>query len=506
MNKLNAFTMWENSIIFCDGRYYYLDGKGGASLISKECAIEVEANYYAYQARMDVDRGGMHPERAYPGRGFSKDEDGRWKYTCPSEVEKLAGESKVSPIEGEFTIPSSVKISQDINQIRKKAFMGCSLLSRINIPETVQIIESEAFAGCDNLEKIVFTEKVQVIEEKAFLDTAFFRDENNWTYDALYLNGWLIKVRENAQGSFVVQDGTVGIANSAFCNCDKLTDILIPDSVKNIGSFAFKGCKSLLRIEFPKEVKKFGISVLSECTSLKHITLPAGIEDLSAMVANNTQLVSIKIPEGVTKIGSATFKNCTNLMEIELPDSITSISDTAFENTGYVNEKSNWEDGVLYLGKWLLMADDSVCGNYSIKDGTVGIADYAFGQFIKISCPDLTGLNIPDTVKYIGSSAFKRCVKLADVNVPDSVEHISDSIFRECNSLTQIRIPASVKTMDKWVFYRNMNLERLMIDNPNLKIDGAAIVNCPKLTIYAPEGSTAQEYAIKENIPFSSKY
>ena len=88
-------------------------------------------------------------------------------------------------------------------------------------------------------------------------------------------------------------------------------------------------------------------------------------------------LKAVKIPDSVTSIGSYAFYECTGLTSITIPDSVTSIGDDAFYYTGYYNNSSNWENGVLYIGNHLIAAKTDIT-SCKIKNGTVCIGDYAF--------------------------------------------------------------------------------------------------------------------------------
>ena len=68
----------------------------------------------------------------------------------------------------------------------------------------------------------------------------------------------------------------------------------------------------------------------------------------------------------------------------------------------------------------------------------LSIGDYAFNFQ-----DQLTQVTIPDTVMYIGESAFSDC-GLTSVTIPDSVIEIGSYAFRFCDNLTEITIPDTV--------------------------------------------------------------
>ena len=112
-------------------------------------------------------------------------------------------------------------------------------------------------------------------------------------------------------------------------------------------------------------------------------------------------ITSITIPDSVTNIDYEAFTECTSITSITIPKSVTRIGDGAFNNTGYYNNESNWENGVLYIGKCLIDAKASISGSYTVKAGTKLIASSVFEN-----CTGLTDITIPDSVTSIGESAF----------------------------------------------------------------------------------------------------
>ncbi len=97
------------------------------------------------------------------------------------------------------------------------------------------------------------------------------------------------KVRIPSEGEFEGRTYPVTeISQDAFCSCDSLTSINIPDSVTEIGEKAFLFCSGLTSISIPDSVTMIGSWAFEGCSNLRKI-----------IISDASLLEDAGVPEGV---------------------------------------------------------------------------------------------------------------------------------------------------------------------------------------------------------------
>lgn len=261
----------------------------------------------------------------------------------------------------------SVTIPYGVTSIAKKAFSGCTSLGSVSIPYGVTSIDESAFSGCTSLETFSIPDSVTSIGVNAFENTLWYDNQP----DGLVYTGKLAyKYKGTCPSHIDIKNGTVGIVESAFKFCDKLTSISIPYGVTSIGRDAFYCCNKLMDINMPDSVISLGFDAFGETKYYRdqpdgvvyigkfacgykgdlndypeNINIKNGTLGIADLAFRNGKLKSITFPEGLISIGESAFDSCSNLRSVSIPKSVTYIGDCAF---GFVD--LGWISNFLVYG------------------------------------------------------------------------------------------------------------------------------------------------------------
>ncbi len=188
----------------------------------------------------------------------------------------------------------------------------------------------------------------------------------------------------------------------------------------------------------------------------------------------------------VKEIKNSAFYGQTAVTKVHLPDSIEIIGSQAFYNTAFYNDENNWEDGALYIGKHLVAFKTDVSGSYTVKEGTLTIAAYAFNN------ATITGISLPTSLKYIGEGAFQNCTALTGtVRFPATQKEVLRYTFKNCYVLEEIILPEGITTIGDSAFYRCRAVTTFALPSTVTSVAPYAFYECLALeTVNIPEGVT----------------
>ncbi len=440
----------------------------------------------------------------------------RTSYTVPDNVQNICAESFRSAKNLKY-----VTISDTVRFVEYQAFKDCKSLESIVIPDSVETIGGEIFDGCENLKSVTIGSGVYKMYDDAFgycekLESINVDKDNQYfssdSYGVLYNKDKTSLVKfpmACTQTLYSVPNGVKSIAEKAFYSCEKLESVDIPDSVTTIGTSAFLFCENLSSITMGKNVEEVGeqafantayyynydnwedgVLYIGNCAVDSnfseydfHLEIKDGTRTIADSAFNWNGIGSVDIPDSVMYIGTNAFYGNSPLSTITIGSNVRKIGQYAFSETEFSWNDSNWENGLLYIGDYLVDTDGSISGKVAVKDGTKLICDNAFeGRY------DVAGIELPDSVKFLGDRAFMNCNSLKSVSLGSGITSLGDWVFYNCSQLESIVIPNSVKSIGNEVFYFCEDLKNVTIGSSVETIGDGAFHSCYELeTINIPD-------------------
>ena len=260
------------------------------------------------------------------------------------------------------------------------------------------------------------------------------------------------------------------IGKYAFCKCEKLIEIILPDQLSSIGEGAFYHCIYLECVKnFSNGLTNIEKCAFGGCFRLYEFEFPNSLEVIGECAFDGCGFLnSITIPASVKIIGKYAFRSCIYLDGITVDDS----------NTNYSSE-----GGVLFDKNKTVLKQypGSYCATnikrdpYIVPETVKYIEDYAFSY-----CSKLFSVEIPEGVENIGNYAFTGCCRLESIKIPSSVKHIGEYAFAECKSLNSVTIPDGITSIKNGTFF-DADLESIIIPNSVTNIEANAFYECYKL-------------------------
>ena len=386
-----------------------------------------------------------------------------------------------------------ISLPDSVTSIGEQAFNECTNMVQINIPKGVTTIGNYAFGGCSCL--------IEVYNASSLTLTAGSEDYGRIAYNAknvytptegasklsekdgyvFYIDGAekLLVWYTGKETALILPSDVSKIYNYAFARRSDLTSVKLNSGLTEVGNYAFNGCSGLKQLTLSgvdvigigafggcialetlnlNGVTTVGSSAFQDCDGLKEVVIPGTVETIeNSMFRDCGGLERVTVENGVQSIVMNAFLSCGKLNDIVIADSVTEIDSNAFLHTAYYNNEDNWDSDVLYIGKHLIKARDTLSGSYSVKEGTIYIARHSFS-----GCMNLTGVSMPDSLIKIDGYAFNKCSGLTSVSLGNGVKYIGECAFAE-SGIREIRIPDSVETIDSYAFQQCTQLSSAVI-------------------------------------------
>ena len=406
-------------------------------------------------------------------------------YNIPNGIKQIAGYAFIN-----CSNLTSITIPNSVTSIGYSAFSGCSGLTSITIPNGVKSISTLAFGWCTSLSSIHIPKSVTNIDYGCFAGCSSLAsitvDAENPIYDS----------RNNCNA--IIEKSS----NTLVCGCK---NTIIPENIKTIQALAFHSAM-FSTITIPNSVTSIEYGAFAFCSKLTSIKLPDNLTNIGPWAFGNcSELEFITLPERVTFIGDDAFQYCSSLNQINIPKSVKYIGLGILSNTKIYNDKSNWENGVLYVDDCIIDVEKDI-SECILKPNTRIIVAYSFEW-----CQNLTSLIIPETVEFIGAWVFyasglendesnwkngacyiDNClVKVIkdslqpNYHIEEGTRIIADDVFNTSN-LSSVYLPEGVKTIGNFAFKNSTSLQSVSIPNTLKYIGLNAFEGCTSLnTIYS---------------------
>ncbi len=386
----------------------------------------------------------------------------------------------------------NITLPESLTTIGGSAFSRCSSLTSITIPKRVSKTDAWIFQDCTNLKTVTLTagmtaipdnilsvqlnhgyvETINIPSAATAIGTMAFYGQNN--LKTVNFNG--SKITKIGSGAFAecgmtqisIPDTVTTIESNAFENCSKLTSLALPKNLNSYGFRAFAGCSSITSITIPRKVVSANGFAFEDCIGLTEVTFEDGMTAIPAAALQNMEkgnITTINIPASVTSIGEKAFSCQSALKNVKFAagSKLTTIENEVFYKTGI--EGIDLPDTVTTIGS-SAFCECSALENIDLPSSLTTLGYMAFG-----SCTALTSMLIPKKVSTCGGYVFNKCNGITEVTFEEGMTRIPDNILSVTENggfVERVTIPSSVTEIGENAFVNQITLKNVIIKTDKL--------------------------------------
>lgn len=441
-----------------------------------------------------------------------------------------------------FTLPQSLKT------IGSRAFGNCRAIKEFHFGEGLQEISTSAFI--DDAENYRSIEAFYVDKDNPYLyssdgivytcDGILVAYPENRKATSFYINENVSRISLDALNQMdITKEFTVHPDNQYYtaidgilynkaitkvirCPREKTGEYVSPETVIDVQSLAFYRCCSLDKIEFINIDVDFDDGAFQR-VSVKDFIVPNLNNEMGYYFENDSystigfcEITNLKITNQRDKIEDD-FTDCIwGLKTVEIDGTYWGIGNGAFSGCGF--EEFTIPETVTWIGEYAFDQSNikRVYGGNNVED--IGRSAFANTDLEYFQMPEaletlgsfafagvhLTEVVFHDKLVEVGYQVFNNSkIKRAVIN--EAIKHLSDELFVNCFELETVIIGGAVETIGVEAFGNCTALETVVIPSNVTEISEDAFLDANEdLVIYCNEGSYAEEYAVKNNIKYTT--
>ena len=438
----------------------------------------------------------------------------------------------------------NITLPRNLKEIGQRMFLGCERLEEINFPEKLDSIETAAFWFCDNLKNINLPKSIRSIGDCAFqysgLTSVEIPESVTYIGEKAFDSKTKIKIimfgtpdldKDCIKDAFLAPHMPLNkISAPTLKHLAVLGWILSTEHDPCVDEKVEKSFQKYweTRLDAYIDEIKQDDRILPALVEKQILTLDQ-TDKLLELFSENAEVTAMLLDYKNQKFSNETIEaNEEKKIEKEIRGPSMAavlrknwISRTLFDDTVQLNS---------YKGEDVEVVVPEQIGRKSVSR----IGDYCFNPSAdawttnrrvnnKETRYQITSVTIPGQIKEIGIRAFEGCWGLENIVLNEGLLYIGEEAFCWCKTLKTVVIPQSVECIFYGAFFGCEKLTDIYILSAETKlgvIKATTIGNCyidrrrnlqgpkgvfdycPNLTIHAPAGSYAEQYAKEHDIPF----